>query len=263
MDLGLNGRVAAVAAASRGLGFAVARELCAEGADVAICGRSIQPLTKAADRLSTEYGRRVLPVVADVSDALDATRFIESCAGEFGRLDILVTNAGGPPPGEFLNLTAADWQRSVDLTLMSAANLCRAAIPHLRRSENARIIAIASFSVKQPLRDLTLSNSVRLAVVGLMKSLSIELAPLGILVNTVLPGWTLTERVDELVNSRARTRGVPPQQVMDEIVNAIPLRRMADPAEFASVVAFLASSRASYLTGAAIQIDGGASKSPV
>jgi 3-oxoacyl-[acyl-carrier protein] reductase len=261
MDLGLQGKVALVTAASTGLGLAVARTLAAEGAHLAICARRPAPLEEAAAAIRAETSSEVLAIAADVSLPDEVSRFVEDAAAHFGRIDILVINAGGPPPGEFADLNEAAWRRGVDLTLMSAVNLCYAAVPHMSKTAGGRIIAITSLTVKQPSRNLILSNSVRMAVVGLMKSLSIELAPQGILVNSVLPGWTQTDRVVQLLSDRASRLGASIHEVESEIVNEIPLGRMGKPEEFAALVAFLSSERASYITGSAIAIDGGSIKS--
>lgn len=262
MDFGLKDKVALVAAASQGLGLAVAIVLAQEGARVSICGRDQARLDEAASAIRSAGGTQVLTVIADVSQSEDARRFVDESATHFGRVDILVTNAGGPPSGEFLDLDEEAWRRGVDLTLMSAVNLCYAAVPHMRKTGGGRIIAITSVSVKQPLRNLTLSNSIRAAVVGLTKTLSIELAPYNILVNAVLPGWTRTKRVDELMDARVQKQGVSREQVESGIVGDIPLKRMGEPDEFAAVVAFLASDRASYMTGVAIPVDGGSIRTP-
>jgi 3-oxoacyl-[acyl-carrier protein] reductase len=236
--------------------------LAREGARVAICGRDATRLAAAADAIRDAGGQEVLAVAADVAQSVDAKRFVDEAASRFGRVDILVTNAGGPPSGEFLDLDEEAWRKGVDLTLLSAVNLCYAAVPHMRQAGGGRIIAITSVSVKQPLRNLTLSNSIRAAVVGLTKTLSIELAPHNILVNSVLPGWTRTQRVDELMAARTAKQGVAREQVEAGIVGDIPLKRMGEPEEFAAVVAFLASERASYVTGVAIPVDGGSIRTP-
>jgi len=263
MDLGLGGKVALVAAASQGLGLAVTKALAAEGAKVALCGRRSEVLAAAAAHIRLETGGEVLPITADVAVSDDTRRFVQQAAEHYGRVDILVTNAGGPPPGDFLDLDETAWRKGVDLTLMSAVNLCYAAIPYMRTTDSGRIIMMTSMSVKHPLRNLMLSNSIRLAVIGLAKSLSLELAPYNILVNAVLPGWTRTARVTQLLEARANKRGIAPEEVEAEVVADIPLKRMAQPEEFAAVVAFLASERASYVTGTAIQIDGGVIRTPL
>lgn len=262
MELGLKDKVVVVAAASQGLGLAVAKMFGAEGARVAICGRDGGRLSAAADAIRAAGGGQVLTVAADVSKAEDARRFVDAAAGQFGGIDVLVINAGGPPAGEFLDLDEAAWRRGVDLTLMSAVNLCAAAVPHMREAGGGRIIAITSVSVKQPIKNLTLSNSIRAAVAGLMKTLSNELAPYNILVNSVMPGWTLTDRVGELLHARAEKAGSTNQAVEQEIVAEVPLRRLGRPEELAAVVVFLASERASYVTGAAIPVDGGSVRTP-
>jgi len=257
MDLRLDGRVACVAAASRGLGKAVARGLAAEGARVAICSRGQELLVAAAKEISAQTGAELLPIVADVSDPAQARAFVDSTFSHFGHLDILVTNAGGPPAGRFLDLSLGQWRRAVGLTLLSTVTLCRAAIPHMQSSGGGRIVAITSVSVKQPMENLLLSNAVRLGVIGLMKTLSNELAMDNILVNSVCPGWTLTERVEEILADLAQRQGITGEEALAAIVSDIPLGRMGRPEEIADLVVFLASDRASYVTGAAVAVDGG------
>ena len=256
MHLGLTGRAAAVAAASRGLGRAVARALAAEGCDGALCGRDAARIREAAEAIAQETGRRTLPVVADVSVPGDCRRFVDEAARAFGRLDILVTNTGGPPSGPFLSLDDAAWTDAIDSLLLSVVRLCRAAVPHMRARGGGRIINITSISVKQPIQGLVLSNALRAAVTGLAKTLALELAPDGILVNCVAPGYTRTDRVVELANQAAAREGIEPADVERRTVAQIPLGRMGEPAEFASVVAFLASPAASYVSGVTIQVDG-------
>lgn len=257
MDLGLKGRVAAVAAASEGIGYAIARELAAEGARVSICARREVPLHAAASQIRTETGGEVFATVADVSKKADAARFVAETARHFERLDILVVNAGGPPAGTFESLDDTAWDTVYDLTLMSAVHLIRAAIPHMKHGSWGRIVAITSISVKQPIDELLLSNTFRMAVVGLVKTLARELAPYGILVNAISPGHIATERSVELMEVRARAAGRNVEEAREATVREIPLGRLGTIAEVAALAAFLASERASYLTGSVIQADGG------
>lgn len=257
MDLGLQGKVAVVTAASRGLGRAVAAELAREGARVVICARKEGPLGEAAEAIRTATGAEVLAVPADVATPEGVDALVKATLDHFGRIDILVTNAGGPPPGRFLEFTPADWEAAVQLTLMSVVRLCYAAVPTMRAQRSGSIVAMTSVSVKQPLPNLILSNSLRLAVVGLVKTLSDELAPDGIRVNAVCPGWTRTERVEQLLRDRAARNGTTVEEEEANITAAIPLGRMATPEEFARAVAFLASPAASYITGISLLVDGG------
>ena len=261
MDLLLNGRVAAVAAASKGLGKAVARELLLEGAQVAICSRDQARIETAAAELRKSTGGNVLPVVADLTTLDGCRHFIQTAVMHFGgRLDILVTNAGGPPSGPVESLDDDAWQGAIDLNLLSTIRMITEALPVIKQSDQGRVIAITSISAKQPLNNLALSNATRAGVIGYIKTLANELGHTGITFNAVLPGWTRTARVAELLENLAETRGVTPEQVEAGITAAIPARRMARPEEFAAVVAFLASGRASYLNGVALQIDGGLSQ---
>jgi 3-oxoacyl-[acyl-carrier protein] reductase len=257
MNLGLDGKVALVAAASRGLGKAVALQLALEGAEVAICARRSGPLEQAAAAIREATARDVLAVSADVSVPEDVERLVGAVLERFGRLDVLVINAGGPPPGQFLDLAPPDWQAAVQLTLMSAVRLCYAVVPVMRAAGEGSIVAITSISVKQPLPNLILSNSVRLAVVGLIKTLADELAPAGIRVNSVCPGWTRTERVEQLLQDRADRNGTTLDEEAAQVARAIPLGRMGAPEELARAVAFLASPAAAYITGVSLLVDGG------
>lgn len=260
MDLGLKGRAAAVAAASRGLGRATAQALAAEGCAVAICGRDEARIHEAADAIAKQTGVLTLGVVADVGLAVDCARFIETAASAFGRLDILVTNTGGPKPGGSEGVTDADWDAAYRVTLGNVVGLVRAGVPHMRKNRWGRIVNITSLSAKQPVDGLVLSNAFRAAVVGLAKTLSNELAKDGILVNNVCPGYTRTDRLDELAQVRAQAAETTPEQILLGLAQAVPLGRIAEPEELAAVVAFLCSERASYLTGATIPVDGGATR---
>jgi 3-oxoacyl-[acyl-carrier protein] reductase len=258
MDLGLAGRVAAVAAASRGLGCASARALAAEGASVAVCGRDQARIRAAAETIARETGARTLAVVADVGVGAQCREFVERTASEFGRLDILVTNTGGPTPGSFESVGDAEWSRAFDVTLGNVVNLVRAAVPHMRARGWGRIVNIASLSAKQPIEGLVLSNAFRPAIAGLAKTLASELGPHGILVNTLCPGYTRTDRIEELAHARAAAAGTTPEKWLANLTQTVPLGRIAEPEEFAAVVAFLCSERASYVNGVTLQVDGGA-----
>jgi 3-oxoacyl-[acyl-carrier protein] reductase len=249
--------VALVTGASRGLGKAVALGFAQEGANVVICARGENALEKTQQEIAQATGRQVLAVAADVTRSEDVDRLVQATLDRFGRIDILVTNAGGPPAGIFLDFTPEVWQQAVNLNLMSAVRLCYAVVPIMRQQGGGRIVTITSVSVKQPLGNLILSNSVRMAVIGLTKSLSNELAQDNILVNSVCPSWTLTERVEELLRHRAQHNGTSFEEELGRLERDIPLGRLGRPEEFANVVVFLASECASYLTGVSIQVDGG------
>jgi 3-oxoacyl-[acyl-carrier protein] reductase len=260
MELGLKGRVAAVAAASRGLGRAVARALAAEGASVGMCGRDEARIREAAAAVGRESGSATRAVVADVGVAADCRRFVDETAAAFGRLDILVTNTGGPRPGGFEGVGDADWEQAFQVTLANVVHLVRAAVPHMRQSRWGRIVNVASISAKQPVDGLVLSNAFRPAIAGLAKTLANELGRDGILVNTVCPGYTRTDRLEELAHVRAEAGGTTPEQVLAELARGVPVGRVGEPEEFAAVVAFLCSERASYVSGAVIPIDGGSTR---
>jgi 3-oxoacyl-[acyl-carrier protein] reductase len=260
MDLGIAGRAAAVAAASSGLGRAAARALAAEGVSVALCGRREERLRDAARMIADETGAETHAVVADVADPEQCRRFVSEAASRFGRLDILVTNTGGPRPGGAFEVEEQDWADAFNSTLMNVLALARAAAPHMRERGWGRIVNVASLSARQPIPGLVLSNAFRPAIVGLARTLADELGPEGILVNTLCPGYTRTDRLEELARVRAAAAGKSSGEVIASLAAGVPLRRIAEPEEFGAVVAFLCSERASYLTGVTLAVDGGASR---
>ena len=256
MDLKLKDLVALVTASSRGLGRATAIELAGEGARVVICARHADSLNATRDEIAA-LGADVLALPVDLTAPGAGQRLVDATLERFGRLDILIANAGGPPPGGFLAFGEQDWEEAIQLTLMSFVRLCYATVPALQASAAASILAFTSLSVKQPLPNLVLSNSLRLGVVGLVKSLADELAPLGIRVNAICPGWTRTDRVEQLLEDRAQRNGTSVEVEADRITAAIPLGRMATPAEFARAATFLVSPAANYITGVSLLVDGG------
>ncbi len=257
MDLGIAGRVALVAAASKGLGKAVATALAKEGCRIAIFSRDAEAVLRTADEIRAATGAEVIAGRADVTSPQDLEAFVKETVDRFGKVDILVSNAGGPPPGTFDDFGDEAWEQAFRLNFLSAVRLIRLCLPYMRRQKWGRIILMTSLAVKQPFEGLILSNAVRTGVIGLAKTLSFELAKDNILVNCVAPGRIATERVRQLDEARASKEGRSVEEVRAENERAIPLGRYGDPEEFANVVAFLASERASYLTGVTLQVDGG------
>lgn len=257
MDSGLKGRGVIVAASSQGMGRAAAELFAREGAQVAMCARTEKPLNDAANQIRSETGAEVYAEPLDVTDGSAVQRFVEQVAKRFGRVDVCVANAGGPPAKNFLSISADEWRKAVDLNFLSVVYLAKAVIPYMQRHRWGRIITITSVSVKQPIDELIMSNSVRAAVVGLVKSLSNEFGKDGILVNNVAPGYTATERLQELAGARALAAGVTSEEIRQRWATEIPVRRLADPKEVADAILWLASERASYITGQTLLVDGG------
>ena len=258
MDLGIRHRAAIVTAASSGLGKATALELAAEGAHVVINARKVEDLDQAAADIETATGAKVLALAGDVTREEDVRRLVSETVDRFGSLDILVANAGGPPAGFFNDFSANHYRDALELNLISTINMCREAVPQMRKQAWGRIVAITSIAAKQPVENLILSNTARAGVLGFMKSLSQQVAEDGVTVNTVCPGYHLTERLKSLSSSIAAKEGVSVEEVYSRWAGSTPIKRIGDPKEFAALVAFLCSARASYITGTAIQVDGGA-----
>lgn len=257
MDLGLKGKVALVAAASKGMGRSIALGFAREGAKVSICARGEAALNEAAEAMRREAGGEVLAMSADMTRSEDIQRFVARTVDQFGRIDIVVTNAGGPPPGEFMKFTDEDWENAFRLSFLSAMRLIRETVPHMRKGGGGRVINLSSYAVKEPIPGLVLSNAIRNGVIGLAKTLSHELAKDKILVNNVCPGRIDTERHRKLNEDRAKRWNRPLEEVNRQMKAEVPLGRYGDPAEVGDLVLFLSSERASYITGTTIQIDGG------
>jgi 3-oxoacyl-[acyl-carrier protein] reductase len=257
MDLGLQGAKVFVAASSSGLGYAAAHRFSLEGALVAVNGRDAAKIEAAAQAIRQKTGGRVIALAGDVTDAGQVRALVDRAASELGGLDVMITNAGGPPSGTFDTVAPDAWEKAFHLSFMSTVHLIRAALPHLRQSRRAAILTVTSVSVKQPVDNLILSNSIRMAVIGLTKTLAKELGPEGIRVNSILPGWTRTERVTELMQDRASAQGVSVEEAIAKQAAGTPLGRMGEPDEFANVAVFLCSPAASYVHGVMLPVDGG------
>jgi len=257
MELGLKNRVALVAASSHGLGLATAEAFAAEGCRIAMCARNQQTLQAAAEKIKKQYRVEVFAEAFDVAASAAVSRFVAAVASKFGSVDICVTNAGGPPAKGFLATTLDDWQRAIELNFLSTVYFAREVIPHMQRGHWGRIITITSITTKQPVADLVLSNAVRAAVVGLVKSLANEFGKDGILVNNVGPGFTATDRLKELAKARSSASGKNEQEIFDDWAADAPLKRLGEPRELGETVVWLASERASYITGQTVLVDGG------
>lgn len=261
MDLGLRGKVAFVAAGSKGLGRAVAEELAAEGVSLAVNARGADALESTCEAIRSSTRADVLALPGDVSSPDEVDAMMKTAFGRFGRIDILVTNAGGPPSGQFESLSPEMWRSAVDLTLLSVVNLTRAVLPGMKKQRWGRIINISSIAAKQPVHGLMLSNSLRSAVTGFARTLASEVAMHGITVNNLLPGYTRTERVEQLSAATASREGISGEEAVARWTSEIPMGRLGEPREFGAVAAFLASERASYVTAQSIAVDGGWIKS--
>lgn len=257
MDLGIRNRVALVAASSRGLGKAIAAAFCREGAKVVICARDEARLLEAREAIARETGGEVRAFRADVTDDTDVKELVRFAASEFGSVDILVGNAGGPPSGLADDFRPDDYRKALELNLLSTIRLCYEVIPLMKKSHWGRIVALTSVSAKQPIDSLILSNTARAGVLGFVKSLSNQLAGFGITANCLCPGYTRTERVEGLAKAFAEKGLGTPQDYYSRLEKAIPLGRLGKPEEVAAAAVFLASEAAAYITGIALQVDGG------
>jgi 3-oxoacyl-[acyl-carrier protein] reductase len=257
MNFGINGKVALVAAASRGLGRGCAEQLAAEGCRVAICARDAVSVKQAAKEISTKTGTEVLGVSADMSQAEDINRLLEDVRQSLGEPEILVTNAGGPPPGTYASTALEEYEKALNLTLMSAVHLIRGVTPAMKSRGWGRIIAITSISVKQPIGTLLLSNMARAGLTGFLKTIATELAPDGITVNALLPGTHKTSRIEQLATFRAGQENKSPEDIIREMMAANPSHTIGDASDFGAAAAFLASVQARYIAGQNLLVDGG------
>ena len=257
MDFGLTNRVALLAASSKGLGRAVAEELGAEGVSLVLCARGKRALEATAAAIRARYGVPVLALSADLGVRGEGKRVAEAGIEEFGKIDILLTNSGGPPPGPFESLTPEAWDQAYALVLASVVELTAAVLPGMKQRRWGRILNVTSIAAKQPVDNLMLSNSIRSAVTGFARTLATEVAPFGVTVNNLLPGFTATERMVELSQVTAAKDGITAAQALKKFTATVPMGRMAEPREFAALAAFLASERASYITGQSMAVDGG------
>ena len=257
METGLKNRVAIVAASSQGIGRAAAEGLASEGCRVAMCARNPQTLEAAAGQIRKQYSAEVFAQPLDVTDPEAVHRFVAAVESKFGAPDICVTNAGGPPAKGFLAATLEEWEKAIDQNFLSTVYFAREVIPHMQRKHWGRILTITSVTTKQPVADLVLSNAVRAGVVGLVKSLANEFGKDGILVNNVAPGYTATDRLKNLAKARSASQGKTEKEVFEAWAADAPLKRVAEPREIADAIVWLASERASFITGQTILVDGG------
>jgi 3-oxoacyl-[acyl-carrier protein] reductase len=257
LDLGIRGKVALVSASSRGLGRAIAEELAAEGVNLVVCARGAEALRQTADDIRQRSGVEVVDVAVDVSDPAGVERVVAAALDRFGKVEILVTNSGGPPSGPFESLTPEMWDAASRLLLRSAIGLTRAVLPGMKERRWGRILNVTSIAVKQPIEGLMLSNSLRAAVTGFARTLANEVAPFNVTVNNLMPGYTRTDRVEQLARAAGERSGGSAKDAFAKWEREIPMGRLGEPREFAALAAFLASERASYITGSSIAVDGG------
>jgi 3-oxoacyl-[acyl-carrier protein] reductase len=257
VDLGLKNRNVIVAASSDGIARASAEKFAAEGANVAMCSRDAKKLNLAAAQIREQYGARVIAEPLDVTDEAAVEKFVKQVAQEFGGVDVCVTNAGGPPPKMFFATTSEEWHRSIELNFMSVIYFARAVLPWMQKNQWGRLVTITSITVRQPVSDLIYSNAVRAGVLGLIKSLSNEFGKDGITINNVGPGFTATERLKQLIAKRSKEMGISPADFEATLGVDAPLKRVGQPEEVADAIVWLASERASFITGQTLLVDGG------
>ncbi|MFY9747109.1 MAG: SDR family oxidoreductase [Acidobacteriaceae bacterium] len=260
MDTGLKGRVAMVAGSSAGIGRATALAFAAEGAHLALCARRQEELDQVAADARSRFGVETHTQAFDVADPAAVRAFVESTHARFGHVDVCVPNAGGPPAKPFLDTTLDDWERAWQLNLRSAILFCQAVLPYMQMQHWGRIITLTSYTVKQPVPELVLSNTIRAGVMGLVRSLAGQFGRDGVTINNVGPGWTSTNRSKSLLETRAKNRNVPLEQVMSELEKEIPVGRLATPEEVAATIVWLASESSASITGQTILVDGGSYK---
>ncbi len=260
MDLSIKGKNAIVCASSQGLGKSAALDLAKEGVNLAICSRNKDKVELVKREIEEISEVKVVAIEADLSNKKDIDALFEAAKKELNEIDILINNNGGPPPSTFEELTDEDWQRTFNATMLSAIRLSKLVLPNMKKNKWGRIINISSVSVKTPVKGLFLSNSIRMGVLGWSKALSDEVAPYGITVNTVCPGTTRTERIEQIINAQSESSGKDKSELEEVMANSIPMLRIGEASDLSGLITFLASEKASYMTGLAVQVDGGSAR---
>ena len=260
MDLSIKGKNAIVCASSQGLGKSAAVDLAKEGVNLAICSRNKDKINSVKEEIEQTSDVKVVAIEADLSSEKDISALFQEAKKELKTIDILINNNGGPPPSTFEELTDEDWQKTFNSTMMSAIRLSKLVLPDMKKNKWGRIINISSVSVKTPVNGLFLSNSIRMGVLGWAKALSDEVAPHGITVNSVCPGTTKTERIEQILNAQSESSGKDKSEIEEAMANSIPMLRIGEASDLSALITFLASEKASYMTGLAVQVDGGSAR---
>jgi len=260
MDLSIKGKNAIVCASSQGLGKSAALDLAKEGVNIAICSRNKDKINLVKEEIEQIADVKVVAIETDLSSEKDINALFQEAKKELKAIDILINNNGGPPPSTFEELTDEDWQRTFNSTMMSAIRLSKLVLPDMKNNKWGRIINISSVSVKTPVNGLFLSNSIRMGVLGWAKALSDEVAPHGITINTVCPGTTKTERIEQIINAQSESSGKDKSEIEEAMANSNPMLRIGEASDLSALIAFLASEKASYMTGLAVQVDGGSAR---